>query len=115
MQWSTSGPGGLASHGDSGFSAVCLGLLAKASATAGQREEGLPLLEDGLAVRTTKGGVTGKPSCIGSKVNCVWPARRSMTREAETCFRHALDVTRRQQATSSKLRAAMSLRRLWPR
>jgi hypothetical protein len=35
--------------------------------------------------------------------------------EAETCFQQALDVTRRQQAKSWELRAAMSLARLWQR
>jgi predicted ATPase len=35
--------------------------------------------------------------------------------EAETCFRQALDVARRQQAKSWELRAAMSLSRLWQR
>jgi predicted ATPase len=33
--------------------------------------------------------------------------------EAETCFRQAIDVARRQQAKSLELRAAMSLSRLW--
>jgi predicted ATPase len=33
--------------------------------------------------------------------------------QVETCFRHALDVARRQQAKSWELRAAMSLSRLW--
>jgi class 3 adenylate cyclase/predicted ATPase len=33
--------------------------------------------------------------------------------EAETCFRQALDVARRQEARSLELRAAMSLSRLW--
>jgi predicted ATPase len=33
--------------------------------------------------------------------------------EAETCFRHALDIARRQQAKSWELRAAMSLAQLW--
>jgi predicted ATPase len=35
--------------------------------------------------------------------------------EAETCFHHALDVARQQQARSWELRAAMSLSRLWQR
>ena len=33
--------------------------------------------------------------------------------QAETCFRQALEVARRQQAKSWELRAAMSLSRLW--
>ena len=35
--------------------------------------------------------------------------------EAETCFRQALDIARRQQAKSWELRAALSLSRLWQR
>jgi predicted ATPase len=33
--------------------------------------------------------------------------------EAEACFQQALDISRRQQAKSLELRAAMSLARLW--
>jgi adenylate cyclase len=33
--------------------------------------------------------------------------------EAETCFQHALDAARRQEAMALELRAAMSLARLW--
>ena len=33
--------------------------------------------------------------------------------EAESCFRQALETSRRQQAKSLELRAAMSLSRLW--
>jgi predicted ATPase len=33
--------------------------------------------------------------------------------EAETCFHHALDIARNQQAKSWELRAATSLARLW--
>jgi class 3 adenylate cyclase/predicted ATPase len=41
--------------------------------------------------------------------------RQTLTQpeEAEACFQQALDVTRRQQAKSLELRAAMSLSRLW--
>ncbi|MEE8291696.1 MAG: hypothetical protein V3R80_09460, partial [Candidatus Tectomicrobia bacterium] len=34
-------------------------------------------------------------------------------RDAETCFRHAIDMSRRRNAKSLELRAAMSLSRLW--
>jgi predicted ATPase len=33
--------------------------------------------------------------------------------EAESCFQHALDIARNQQAKSFELRAATSLARLW--
>lgn len=39
-------------------------------------------------------------------------AERCKEREAEECFRQALDIARRQQAKSLELRAAMSLGRL---
>jgi predicted ATPase len=41
------------------------------------------------------------------------PGKRRKRREAEECFRQALDVARRQQAKSLELRAAMSLGHLW--
>ena len=37
----------------------------------------------------------------------------TLAQEVETCFRHALEVARRQQAKSLELRAATSLCRLW--
>jgi adenylate cyclase len=40
---------------------------------------------------------------------------QTLSTEAEACFQHALDVSRRQQAKSLELRAAMSLGRLWQR
>jgi predicted ATPase len=44
------------------------------------------------------------------------PAQSSQDQyDAETCFQHALDVARQQQAKSLELRAAMSLARLWQR
>ncbi|MBI4641011.1 MAG: hypothetical protein HY731_09970 [Candidatus Tectomicrobia bacterium] len=48
----------------------------------------------------------------------VWTAHTidltiAMESEAEICFRHALDIARRQSAKSWELRAAMSLSRLW--
>ena len=38
-----------------------------------------------------------------------------LSAEAEACFQHALDVSRRQQAKSLELWAAMRLSRLWQR
>jgi predicted ATPase len=60
----------------------------------GQSEEGLRVIAEALSIGDRSG--EGR-------------------REAETCFRQALAVPRRQQAESWELRAAMSLSRLWQR
>jgi adenylate cyclase len=39
--------------------------------------------------------------------------QRASEDEIESCFLHALDIARRQEAKSLELRAAMSLARLW--
>jgi predicted ATPase len=41
------------------------------------------------------------------------PARSAAERDAESCFREAIEIARRQMAKSFELRAAMSLGRLW--
>ena len=56
-----------------------------------------------------------RQSCIGSRGNYCCSKLWRNGEEAETCFRQALDIARRQQAKSLELRAAMSLGRLWQR
>src|SRR6185369_211831 len=84
----------------------------------GQREEGLSVLTEALAVvdRTgervyeaelyrLKGELTLQPQVQGP--------RSIVEAEAEECFLRAIEIARRQQAKSLELRAAMSLSRLW--
>jgi TOMM system kinase/cyclase fusion protein len=89
-------------------------LLAEAYGKVGQIEAGLVLLTEASAV-VDKGERYWEAELYRLKGELLLAQagpRRKWT-EAETCFHQALEVTRRQQAKSLELRAAMSLSRLW--
>ena len=90
-------------------------MLAKGYGKMGQADEGLGVLAETLA----QVDHIGEHWCeaelyrLKGELLLVLPGKRQA--EAETCFRQALDVARRQQAKSRELRAALSLSRLWQR
>jgi len=90
-----------------------LALLAKASAKLGQREAGLTLLAEALAVTNDTGEHRWEAELHRLKGELLLARTTGQDTEAETCFRQALDIARQQQAKSWELRAAMSLSRLW--
>jgi hypothetical protein len=116
-----------------------LALLAEAYGRVGQTAEARHLLAEALALTQHSGGyfyeaevhrLTGEILLMqdaGGGVSGNSPPELSMIdahageatgpaprpTEAETWFRQALDMARRQQAKSLELRAAMSLSRLW--
>jgi predicted ATPase len=92
-----------------------LALLAEASAKVGQVEEGLTLLAEALALTNDKGERRWEAELHRLQGELLLARSAEHDMEAETCFRQALDVARRQQAKSWELRAAMSLSRLWQR
>ena len=92
-----------------------LALLAEAYGKAGQGEEGLRVLAEALTMVNNTGSGTMRRSCIDSRGISLLLQAAGNSEEAETCFRQALDIARRQQAKSLELRAAMSLVRLWQR
>jgi predicted ATPase len=92
-----------------------LALLAKASAQVGQHEVGLALLAEALAVLNDTGERRWEAELHRLKGELLLACAAGHDAEAETCFRQALDIARRQQARSWELRAAMSLARLWQR
>ena len=75
----------------------------------GQIEEGLRVAEEALAISRRNAGLY--------RVKGGLLLRRSAEHhaEAESCFRQALEIARRQGAKSLELQAAMSLSRLWQR
>ena len=92
-----------------------LALLAETSAKAGQHGAGLTLLAEALAVINDTGERRWEAELYRLKGAVLLALSAGHDAEAETCFRQALDIARRQQAKSWELRAAMSLARLWQR
>jgi len=94
-----------------GLSAL-LSLLAEAYGKAGQVEAGLQTLAEALALvnQTQERFYEAEMYRLQGELLLARSAEHHA--EAETCFRHALDVARRQQAKSWELRAATSLSRL---
>jgi tetratricopeptide (TPR) repeat protein len=87
-------------------------LLAEAYGKVGQTEAGLRVVAEVLAI--IKGTALGKGAELYRLQGELLLARSAENyTEAETCFQQALEVARRQEAKALKLRAAMSLSRLW--
>ena len=93
-----------------------LALLAEALGRGGQIEEGLGVLAETMALMHGTG-----EAFHGAELHRLQgefllrrhEAAEGACREAESCFRRALTLARRQQAKSLELRAAMSLTRLY--
>jgi class 3 adenylate cyclase/predicted ATPase len=100
-----------------------LTMLAEASGLLGQPEDGLAALDEALTLVEKTGERYYEAELYRQRGELlllleakIHPDQGSREQhEAETCFQHALDVARRQQAKSLELRAAMSLARLWQR
>jgi predicted ATPase len=88
-------------------------LLAEAYGTADQSEAGLTVLAEALVHVDTTGQRVYEAELYRLKGTLLLARSGDRHREAEVCFRQALDVARRQQAKSLELRAAISLSRLW--
>ncbi|HSX80668.1 MAG TPA: hypothetical protein VLQ80_19110, partial [Candidatus Saccharimonadia bacterium] len=100
-----------------------LTLLAEASGLLDQPEEGLAALDEALTVMEQTGERyyeaelhRQRGELLLLRAEKSHPAQASRDQhDAETCLQQALNVSRRQQAKSLELRAAMSLSRLWQR
>jgi predicted ATPase len=90
-------------------------MLAEASGSVGQTQEGLQVIAEALAVSDSSGGSRWVVELYRLKGELLLTRSSELHAEAETCFCQALDIARRQQAKSLELRAAMSLARLWQR
>jgi TOMM system kinase/cyclase fusion protein len=90
-----------------------LTLLAEAYGAVSQPETGLRLLDEARTVmdRTQERFYAAEVHRVHGALVLAQAADRHPL--AETCFQHALDIARRQQARSWELRAAVSLSRLW--
>jgi predicted ATPase len=86
-----------------------LALLALAYAKAGRVEEGLAVQAEALDMVHKKRQRVNEPGLYVLKGWLLLARSGDNQAEAESCFRHAIDIARRQQAKSLELRAAMSL------
>jgi len=92
---------------------VFLGLLAEAYLKGRQATKGLAVVAEALDMVHRTGDSFGEPELHRIKGELLSALSSNSYPEAESCFRQALDVSRRQNAKSFELRAAMSLSRLW--
>jgi predicted ATPase len=90
-----------------------LALLAEAQGTMGQPAEGLTTLTEALTLVDTTGERWYEAELHRLKGELLLQQNSHNQANAETCFHHALDLARTQQAKSFELRTATSLARLW--
>ncbi len=90
-----------------------LALLAEAHSAIGEPEPGLTGLAEALTLADTTGERWYEPELYRLKGELLLQQSVDHQAEAESCFHHALDIARNQQAKSLELRAATSLARLW--
>jgi predicted ATPase len=92
-----------------------LTLLAEAYGTLGQPEAGLTVLTEALTHADKTGEGWCEPELYRLKGVLLLQQNSDHQAEAESCFHHALEIARTQQAKSFELRTATSLARLWQR
>jgi adenylate cyclase len=92
-----------------------LALLAEAYVQGGQVDVGLHMLAEALEHldKTWERGLEAEIYRLKGECLLAQAGKECKWREAEECFRQALDIARHQQAKSLELRAVMSLGRLW--
>jgi predicted ATPase len=90
-----------------------LALLAEAYETIGQPAAGLAVIAEALTLVGKTGERWYEPELHRLKGALLLQQSAANHTEAQTCFHHALDLARVQQAKSFELRAATSLARLW--
>src|SRR5262249_21497647 len=90
-----------------------LTLLAEAHHLQGEAAAGLTVLTEALALVDTTGERWYEPELYRLKGGLLLQQHVDNQAEAESCFHHALEIARHQQAKSFELRTATSLARLW--
>jgi DNA-binding SARP family transcriptional activator len=100
------------------YQSETLGSLAEAQASAGQPEDGLSTLAEALAFveETDERYCEAELYRLKGELLLMQgdeAEAEASLHQAESCFQHATDVARRQQARSWELRATTSLARLW--
>src|SRR5262249_49562076 len=87
-------------------------MLAGALGKARRPEEALNVLDEALAVSSKTGDQSYEAEIYRLKGELSASSRAQNRTEAESCFRRAIEIARRQQAKSWELRAVTSMSRL---
>jgi predicted ATPase len=100
------------------FQPFLLGILAEACGKAELPDDGLAALAEALAIADKTGERYWEAELYRLKGELTLQAQFQNSQftvcdDAEECFRHAIEIARRQSAKSLELRAAMSMSRLW--
>jgi class 3 adenylate cyclase/predicted ATPase len=90
-----------------------LGMLADAHGMIGEPEAGLTVLAEALTLADTTGERWYESECYRLQGELLLQQNSDNQAEAETCFQHALEIARSQQAKSFELRVAITMARLW--
>jgi predicted ATPase len=90
-------------------------MLAEAYVKAGRPEDGLNVLEGGLAVLRNCEDAFSDADVLRAKGELLLAASPPDPAAAERCFLEAIELAGRQHARALELRAATSLARLWQR
>ena len=90
-----------------------LALLAEVQGTVGEPAAGLRVLTEALAVMDKTDARWYESELYRLKGALLLQQSSSNQTEAESCFHHALDIARNQQAKSFELRIVTSLSKLW--
>jgi predicted ATPase len=99
--------------GDEEWRPFWLAYVAAAHGNSDHPEAGLPILAEALAIAHNTGECFYEAELYRLKGELLLQQGIPDAQQAETCFRHAIDIARQQEAKSLELRAAMSLSRLW--
>ena len=92
---------------------LILANLASAHLAVAQIDEGLCAVDDGLKCVEQNGERWAEAELFRIRGQLLLERGIEEANRAETCFRQALDIARRQQAKSFELRAATNLAQLW--
>jgi len=90
-----------------------LAVLAEGYGQVGVADEGLQALAEALVTVQHTGEQVWEAELYRLKGELLLASSVEQYTEAESCFRQAIEIARRQQAKSLELRAALSLTRLW--
>jgi class 3 adenylate cyclase/predicted ATPase len=90
-----------------------LAVLAEIKGRVGRIAEGLELVRKGLALTEASGEGLFEPELHRLEGEFILGLSPSETAIAESCFRNAISIAKRQSALSLELRASTSLARLW--